>query len=120
MTWREVDSIRFAWIPAADNQAPRIGIRIDLANQTRNLIDAVTLGVMSAKRAPKITINGAEVSCLSTEAARMFVIGPFLPDVNAPGAEISFIRIARQKPEQLFRDPAKGDSLGCHNRKAGA
>jgi hypothetical protein len=47
----------------------------------------------------------------------MGLIGPLSPDVDATRAKVCFARIAGQKPEQLFRHPAKRDSLRCDDRK---
>src|SRR5258708_1760449 len=95
MTWRQVDIIAFARVPAAHNQSSRIWIRFDLVNQTRDLIDAVRLWIMPPEGAPEVSINWPKIPGLSAEAPRVLSISPFLPDVHAAGAQIRLVRVAR-------------------------
>jgi hypothetical protein len=48
----------------------------------------------------------------------MLGVRPLRPDVHAPCPQIRFVRVARQKPEQFFRDPPKWDSFGRNDRKS--
>src|SRR6266436_496913 len=118
MTWRQVDVIAFSWIPAAHNQTPRIRVRFDFLNQARNLIDAVRVGIVPAEGTPEVTVHGPKIAGLATKTLRVLCVSPFLPDVHAARAQILFVGVTRQKPEQLFRDPAKGNFLRRNNGKA--
>src|SRR5438034_10898411 len=48
----------------------------------------------------------------------VFFIRPFFPDVHAFCAQVGFVRVARKKPKQFFRDPAEGNSLGRDDGKS--
>src|SRR5438105_15089245 len=49
MTGRQIDIVTFARIPAADDQSARIGIRFDLVNQPRDLIEAIAFWIVTAE-----------------------------------------------------------------------
>ena len=72
---RQINFIGLARIPAGNDQAARIGISLDLFDETRDLIDTVTLGIVTAKRAPEIAINRPKIARLAMEASRVFLIG---------------------------------------------
>jgi len=57
VTRREGDIIAGFGIPTGDDEAAGIGIRLDLADQTRDLVDAVACRVFAAERAPQITVD---------------------------------------------------------------
>src|SRR5712692_9156530 len=72
---------------------------------------------MPAEGTPQITVNRAEIAGLATKSSRVFRVGPLFPDVDAPRAQVCFVRIAGKKPEQLLRDPAEGNLLRRDDRK---
>src|SRR6266403_1085179 len=94
VTWRQVDFIAFARVPAANNQTPRIGIRFDLIDQTRNLIDAVSLRIMPAEGTPEVSVHWPKIARLAAKAPRVLCVRPFLPDVDAARAQIRLISVA--------------------------
>ena len=69
-------------------------IALDLIDQARNLIDSIKCGIMSAKRAPKITIDGPHIARLAAKPAGVIFIGPIFPDVDSLRAQMRFVRIA--------------------------
>src|SRR5215475_11639300 len=73
---------------------------------------------MPAKGSPQITVNGSQVSGLASETPRVLFISPFFPNVHAACAQVCFVGIAGKKPEELFGNPAKRDSLGGDDGKA--
>src|SRR6266404_5796685 len=73
---------------------------------------------MSAEGTPEVPIHRPEIARRATKTLRMLCISPFLPDVYAACAQICLVRVTRKKPEQLFRDPAKGNLLGRDDGKA--
>ena len=73
---------------------------------------------MSAEGSPEITIDRPEVSRFATKTSRVLCISPLFPNVHARGAQVCFVGVAGQKPEQFFRNPAKGNFLRCNYRKA--
>src|ERR1043166_6923677 len=83
VTRRQIDVVTFAWVPTAHDQPAGKWIRFDLFNQAGNLIHAVPVGIMAAKRSPKITINRAEIAWLASKPPRMLLIGPLFPNVYA-------------------------------------
>src|SRR6266404_2153738 len=72
---------------------------------------------MPAEGTPQITVNRTEIAGLATKSSRVFLVGPLFPDVDAPRAQVCFVRIAGKKPEQLFRNPAERHLLRCDDRK---
>src|SRR6266446_10781488 len=72
---------------------------------------------MPAEGTPQITVNRTEIAGLARETPGVFLVGPLFPDVDAPRAQVCFVRIAGKKPEQLLRDPAEGNLLGRDDRK---
>src|SRR5437773_10304125 len=52
MAWWQVNIVTFARIPTADNQAARVRVSCDFADQTRNLINAIVLWIVSSERTP--------------------------------------------------------------------
>src|SRR6476660_3129202 len=62
VTRRKVDIVAFAGIPAADDQATRMRIRLDLVDESCNLIDAVSGWVVTPEGAPEVSINGTQVT----------------------------------------------------------
>src|SRR2546421_4185969 len=71
VTWRQIDVVTFARVPAADDQSSRIGIRFDLINQSRDLINAVAFWIVPPERSPEVSINGAHVTRFAPKPARM-------------------------------------------------
>src|SRR5437899_7507239 len=94
MTWRQVNVVRFARIPAADDQAPRVRIRLNLINQPRYLIDAIASRIMAAERTPQISVNRPEVARFAPKSPRVFFIRPLFPDIDATRAQVRFVRVA--------------------------
>src|SRR5260370_24373096 len=72
---------------------------------------------MAAEGTPQITVNRTEIAGLARETPGVFLVGPLFPDVDAPRAQVCFVRIAGKKPEQLLRDPAERHLLRCDDRK---
>src|SRR5258708_565080 len=118
VTRRQVDFFGVSRIPAGNDQAARIWICLNLANQFGNLIDTIAFRIVTAERTPKIPIDWAEIACLASKPAGVLLVGPFGPDVDTAGAQVCLVRVARQEPEQFFRHPAKGHSLGGDDGKA--
>jgi len=48
----------------------------------------------------------------------MFFVGPLFPDIDSLLSQVCFVRVALEKPKQLFRYPTKWNSLGRDDRKA--
>src|SRR5690242_12296426 len=92
-------------------------MRANLFEQLRNLIDAVLLRIVTAKRPPQIPVNWSKISRRPAKLARVFVVGPLGPNVDTLCAQVRFTRITRKKPEQLFRHPAKRHTLRRDYRK---
>src|SRR6266403_5684875 len=86
VTWRQVDFIAFARVPAANNQTPRIRIRFDLIDQTRNLIDAVSLRIMPAEGSPEISINRPKIARFACKAPWVRCVRASLSAVDAAPA----------------------------------
>src|SRR5258706_539917 len=95
VTWRKFDVIAFARVPTADNQTPRIRIRFDLIDQTRNLIDAVSLRIMPAEGTPEVSVHWPKIARLAAKAPRVLCVSPFLPNVDAACAQVRLVRVAR-------------------------
>src|ERR1051326_4428026 len=104
VTGRKIDVVALARVPATYDQSTRIWIRFDLVNQPRYLIDSVVVRVMTAERAPEISVNRAEVAGFAAKATRVLFISPFLPNIHAARAQVRFVRVAGEQPEQLFRN----------------
>src|ERR1041385_3281348 len=62
--------------------------------QPRDLIDAVAFWVVTAERAPEISVDRAKVTSFASEAARVFIVSPFLPNIHTARAQVRFVRIA--------------------------
>ena len=120
VTGREVNLVGHARVPARDDQSSWVGVAFDLRDEARDLVNAVARRIVAAERTPEIAVDGAAVALLAPVAARAREVGPLLPDVHAARAQGSLVRVARQKPEQLFGDPAEGGALGRHDGKARA
>src|SRR5258706_1981350 len=56
VTRRQIDVVTFPRVPAADDQSSRIGIRFDLINYSRDLIDAVAFWIVPSERLPEISV----------------------------------------------------------------
>jgi hypothetical protein len=82
-----------------------------------DLVHAVLLRIVSPKRPPEITVDWTKIAGRSAKLFGMCFVSPLGPDIDAARAQICFTRVAGQEPEQLFRDPAKGNSLRSDNRK---
>src|SRR5438128_403061 len=93
MTGRQIDVVTFARIPAADDQSARIGIRFDLVNQPRDLIDAIAFWIVPAERSPEISINRAHVTGFTPKSARVLPVSPLFPDVDSLLSQIGFVRV---------------------------
>jgi len=65
---RQIDVVSLMRIPTSHDQTPRIGIRFDLVDQAGNLINAVTIRIVTAKRTPEITIDRSKITSLSTKS----------------------------------------------------
>src|SRR5437899_1610149 len=111
VTWRQIDIVALARVPAADNQTPRVRLRLDLSDQSSNLVHAISPGIMAAERTPEIAVNRTQIARFTAKAPRVVFISPFSPNVHTLGAQFSFIRIAGKKPEQFFRDPTEWNFL---------
>ena len=94
VTRREVDVVTLARVPTAHYQSTGIGIRLNLVDQPRDLIDAVAFWVVTAERAPEISVDRAKVTSFASEAARVFIVSPFLPNIHTARAQVRFVRIA--------------------------
>ena len=75
---------------------------------------------MPAEGTLQITVDGTEVAGLAAEAVRVLGVRPFGPDVHAARAQVPFVRVAGEKPEEFLRDPAEGDFLGGDDGETGA
>src|SRR5215213_8954943 len=117
VTRRKIDVIGLARIPTGHNQAARIRIGANLLQQVCNLVHAVLPGIVSSKRAPEITINWSKIAGSPAELCGVFFVSPLGPDVHAARAQVCFARVAGQKPEQLFGDPAKRNTFRSNDRK---
>src|SRR5262245_23097657 len=84
----------------------------------RNLVHAILLRIISAKRSPEIAVDRAKISCRSAKLLGVCFVGPLSPDVDAACTEICLTRVARQEPEQLFRHPAKRNTLRGDDRES--
>src|ERR1041385_4188090 len=62
VTRREGDVVTLARVPTAHYQSTGIGIRLNLVDQPRDLIDAVAFWVVTAERAPEISVDRAKVT----------------------------------------------------------
>src|SRR2546423_10025956 len=91
---RKVYVVGDARVPARDDEAARVRVVPNLAYEARDLVNAVARGVVAAVRAPEVAVHGAEVALRATEALRMLLVGPLLPDVNALRAQGRFVRVA--------------------------
>src|SRR5205823_3598674 len=91
---REVYVVCNARVPARDDEAARVRVVPYLAYEARDLVKAVARGVVAAETTPEVAVDGAEVALRATEAARVFFVGPLLPDVNALRAQSSLVRVA--------------------------
>lgn len=118
VTRREVDRVGDARVPARDDEAARVRVALNLADEPRDLVDAVARRVVAAERAPEVAVDGAEVALLAPEAARVFEVGPLLPDVDAGRAQGALVGVAGEEPAQLLEDPAEGDALGGDDGEA--
>jgi len=83
MAWRQRNVIAHTRVPTADEQPPRIRIDLDLADQPFDLIDAVRLRIIAAKRAPQIAVNRAEIAGFAAKSRRLFLGRPFGPNIDA-------------------------------------
>src|ERR1041384_6554507 len=99
VTRRQVNFVGDARIPTRDEQPPRVWVTFDLFDESCDLIDAVARRIMPAERAPEITIDGAEITRRAPEPARVFEVGPLLPDVHAARAQVALVRAAGQEPK---------------------
>src|SRR6267378_3599354 len=79
-----------AYVPGADYQPARIGIRFNLINYLADLIYRASIRTLP--RSPLRPIHRPEFTILA---------GPFVPDVNVVFLEISDVGLASQEPEQL-------------------
>src|SRR5215510_5941615 len=102
---RQIDVGRLARIPAGNDQAARIRIGANLVQEIRDLVDTVLLRIITAERAPEITIDWSKISRRPSKLCSVFFVGPLGPDIDPASAQVCLARITRQKPEQLFRDP---------------
>src|SRR6185369_17775316 len=59
---RKIDVVSLAWIPTGDNQTARIRIGTNLFQQVGDLVHAVLLRIVSAKRTPEITIDWSKIT----------------------------------------------------------
>src|SRR3989440_5781843 len=91
---REVYVVCDARVPACDDEAARVRVVPNLAYESGDLVNAVARGVVAAERAPEVAVDGAEVTLRASEALRMLLVGPLLPDVNALRAQRSLVRVA--------------------------
>src|SRR5829696_8171467 len=71
---RKIDVLSLAWIPTGDDQSARIRIGLDQVYEIGDLIDAVALGIVSAKRAPEIAVNWSKITCRSSELLRVCLV----------------------------------------------
>src|SRR2546423_1006119 len=94
MTWRQINVVALARVPAANNQAPRVWIRFDLIDEASNLIDTIAFRIMAAERTPEISVNRAKVAGCAAKTSRVFVVGPLFPNVDATRAQACFVSVA--------------------------
>src|ERR1051325_3014866 len=83
MTRRQVDVFSLSRIPAGHDQAARIGVGFYLSNQITDLVHSVLLRIISAKRAPQVTVNWSKIARRPPELRSVLLVGPLGPDVDA-------------------------------------
>ena len=108
MAGHERHFVQLGHVPAAHDQAARIGVGFDLLQHLRNLVDMPA--VRCRPRAPLHTVNGAQVAG--------FGVGPFVPNGHATLLQPARIAVATQKPQQLVNDAFEVHLFGRHQRKA--
>jgi len=99
--------IEFADIPGTHEDAARVGVRAQVVDHARNLVDVPA--ARRRPRAPLLAVHRAEL------AGR---IGPFVPDGDAVLAQPRHVRIAAQEPQQLVHDRFQVHAFRGHERKA--
>src|SRR5690606_6599149 len=104
-------------IPPRNDQPPRIGVRLDLPDEPRDLIDAVHLRIIAAERPPKITVNRPQIAPVPPKSRRLLRGRPLYPNIDTARPQVSLIRRPAQEPEKLLRHPAKRHTLCRHDRK---
>ena len=93
MTWRQRHTVDLRGIPRRDDQASAVRRSLDLFNYVVDLIDAYAVGATPV--APLRAVNATKLT---------FLIGPLVPNRNSVFVEITHVRFAAQKPEQLVND----------------
>ncbi len=84
---------QFPHVPRADHQPPRIGVRANPLNQVAHLVDRTAVGRRPA--APLPPIHGPQLAPF---------VRPLVPDRHAVFPQVSHVRVASQKPQQLVDD----------------
>src|SRR5690606_700687 len=94
-------------VPSAHDQAPRIRIGPEHADEVFDLIDAAAVG--SAPRAPLFPVHGPQLAVLPR---------PLVPDRDLVLLQVADVRVAAQKPEELYDDRTGVELLRRQERKS--
>ena len=112
MAWRQIHFVAALWIPPGDDKPSGVRICLNLVKESGDLVDAVPVRIIPAKRPPKIAVYRSEIAWFSPKSTGVGFIRPFLPDVYTSVPEVLFATAAGEKPEQLLGDPPERESLG--------
>ena len=90
---RERHAVHLRYIPCADDEAPRVGIVLDLLYEPGYLVDSAALVIRP--RAPLVSVHGTQVAVL---------VRPLVPYADAVFLQIADIGVALEKPQQFVDD----------------
>ena len=93
MAGRQCHAFDVGDVPRADDQAAGVGIVANLIDNARDLVDPATIG-----RRPGTPLIAVDRSKFAV------VVGPFIPDSDAVVVQVTNIRVASEKPQQLVDD----------------
>src|SRR5690625_3373170 len=87
----EVDVVRLPGVPTRHDHPGGGRPRPDLLDHPRDLVDPITLGVVTPEAPPEVAIDRRAVARLPSEPARMLLISPPLPpnDTERPPGPLS-------------------------------
>ena len=95
-------------VPGGHDQAARIGVGLDVADQLRDLVD-----VFAGRRRPRAPLGAVD----RTEFAVR--IGPFVPDRDAVRLQVLRVGRPRQEPQQFVEDRSGVQLLRRQQREPG-